>query len=85
MTSHLGVMTEGDNTLTEVRVRGDIDAAMEVQEPISVRPFFRTKGAGGRLVELFHCFGNWFLLWVLNTFADVVEDVQFWASEFQAF
>jgi hypothetical protein len=65
----------------EIRIQGYIDATMEIQESISVRPFSRMQGSSGGFPEL-HCgLGNWLFHWVFDALADIMEGVQFWTSE----
>jgi hypothetical protein len=75
MPGHLCVMEQGNNAVTEIRIWGYIDATMEIQESISVRPFSRMQGTSRGFLELHCSFGDWLFHWVFDALADIKEDV----------
>jgi len=84
VSGYLGVMTEQDYPVAEVRGVWDVDAAAVVEEAITFQPFRRSEGAGGQLSQFLRSSGDGFFLWLLSSLSDVLQDVLFQSSKLQA-
>jgi hypothetical protein len=74
-------MAQGNDAVTEIGIWGYVDATMEIQESISVRPFSRMQGTSRGFLELRCGFGDWVFCWFFYALADITEDVEFWTGE----
>ena len=83
MPSYPCVVAERDYSAAKVRGLRDIDSAMVVQQAFSFRPLLRSKGAGGRLLQFSGSPGNRFLLGVLDSLADISQNVALWSDKLQ--
>jgi len=71
VSSHLGVMTERNYPVVEVRGIWDVDAAAVVEEAIVFQPFCGLVGTGGQPSQFLRSSGDGFLLWLLSSLPDV--------------